>query len=60
MSRYKSNITGGWRDGSVVKVTNCSSKGPEFKPQQPPGGSQLTLSPGVSEDSYSVLTYKNK
>jgi hypothetical protein len=30
----------GWRDGSVVKSTVCSSKGPEFKSQQPHGGSQ--------------------
>jgi hypothetical protein len=31
---------GGWRDGSVVKSTDCSSEGPEFKSQQPHGGSQ--------------------
>jgi hypothetical protein len=24
---------GGWRDGSAVKSTDCSSKGPEFKSQ---------------------------
>ena len=30
----------GWRDGSVVKSTDCSSEGPEFKTQQPHGGSQ--------------------
>jgi hypothetical protein len=28
----------GWRDGSVVKSTYCSSEGPEFKSQQPHGG----------------------
>jgi hypothetical protein len=28
-----------WRDGSVVKITDCSSRGPEFKSQQPHGGS---------------------
>jgi hypothetical protein len=43
----------GWRDGSVVKSTDCSSKGPEFKSQQPHGGSH------ASEDSYSVLRYNN-
>jgi hypothetical protein len=49
----------GWRDGSEVKSTDCSSKGPEFKSQQPHGGSQPSVmrSSGVSEDSYSVLTY---
>jgi hypothetical protein len=30
----------GWRDGSMVKRTGCSSRGPEFKSQQPHGGSQ--------------------
>ena len=43
------------------KSTDCSSEGPEFKSQQPHGGSQpsvqdLIPSSGVSEDSYSVLT----
>jgi hypothetical protein len=51
----------GWRDGSVVKNTDCSSRGPEFNSQQPHGGSQtkwdLMPSSGVSEDSYSVLIY---
>jgi predicted nucleic acid-binding Zn-ribbon protein len=30
----------GWRDGSEVKSTDCSSEGPEFNSQQPHGGSQ--------------------
>jgi hypothetical protein len=25
----------GWRDGSAVKSTDCSSGGPEFNPQDP-------------------------
>jgi hypothetical protein len=33
----------GWRDGSVVKSTDCSSRGPEFKSQQPHGGSQPSV-----------------
>ena len=33
----------GWRDGSVVKSTDCSSEGPEFKSQQPHGGSQPSI-----------------
>jgi hypothetical protein len=33
----------GWRDGSVVKSTDCSSEGPEFKFQQPHGGSQPSI-----------------
>jgi hypothetical protein len=32
-----------WRDGSVVKSTDCSSRGPEFKSPQPHGGSQPSL-----------------
>jgi hypothetical protein len=31
---------GGWRDGSAGKSTDCFSEGPEFKSQQPHGGSQ--------------------
>ena len=30
----------GRRDGSEVKSTGCSSRGPEFNSQQPHGGSQ--------------------
>jgi hypothetical protein len=30
----------GWQDGSVGKSSDCSSEGPEFKSQQPHGGSQ--------------------
>jgi hypothetical protein len=33
----------GWQDGSVVKSADCSSKGPEFKSQQPHGGSQTSV-----------------
>ena len=31
------------RDGSAVKNTDCSSGGPEFKSQQPHGGSQPSV-----------------
>jgi hypothetical protein len=37
---FKNISGGGWRDGSEVKSTDCSSEGPEFKFQQPHGGSQ--------------------
>jgi hypothetical protein len=55
----------GWRDGSGVKSTDCSSEGPEFKSQQPHGGSQPSIMRPdalfwVSEDSYNVLRYNNK
>jgi len=33
----------GWRDGSVVELTDCSSRGPEFISQQPHGGSQPSV-----------------
>jgi hypothetical protein len=33
----------GWRDGSVVKNTDCSSRGPEFKSQLSHGGSQPSV-----------------
>jgi hypothetical protein len=32
-----------WRDGSVVKSTDCSSRGPKFNSQQPHGGSQPSV-----------------
>jgi hypothetical protein len=38
--KKKSRNFGGWRGGSVVKSTDCSSRGPEFNSQQPHGGSQ--------------------
>jgi hypothetical protein len=52
----------GWRDGSLVKSTDCSFRGPEFNSLQPHGGSQPFVmgsdaASGVSEDSYSVLIY---
>jgi hypothetical protein len=28
-----------WRDGSHIKGSGCSSRGPEFNSQQPHGGS---------------------
>jgi hypothetical protein len=34
---------GGWRDGSVVKITDDSDEGPEFKSQQPHGGLQPSI-----------------
>jgi hypothetical protein len=52
-----------WSDGSVVKGTDCSFRGPEFNFQQPHGGSQPSImgskmpSSDVSVDSYSVLIY---
>jgi hypothetical protein len=33
----------GLRDGSEVKSTDCSSRGPEFNSQQPHGGSQPSV-----------------
>ena len=36
---YK-KLLAGCRDGSAVKGTDCSSRAPEFKSQQPRGGSQ--------------------
>jgi hypothetical protein len=47
---------GGWRDGSVVKSTDCSSGGPEFNSQQAHGGSQPSVM-GVSEEINGVFIY---
>jgi hypothetical protein len=51
----------GWNDGSAVRSTDCSSRGPEFNSQKPHGCSQPSVMgsdalSGVSEDRYSVLT----
>jgi hypothetical protein len=42
ISLFKKLISG-WRDGSMVKSIDCSSRGPEFNFQQPHGGSQLSV-----------------
>jgi hypothetical protein len=34
---------GGWQGSPVVKSTDCSSRGPEFKSQQPRGGLQPSV-----------------
>ena len=46
-------MVGGWRDGSGVEGTGCSSRGPGFGPQLPPGDSQLPVSliPGQAPSS---------
>jgi len=43
MAQWLRVLAAGWRDGSAVKSTDCSSKGPEFNSQQPQGGSQLSM-----------------
>jgi hypothetical protein len=39
----KKDLFLGWRDDSVVKSTNCFSRGPEFNSQQPHGSSQPSV-----------------
>jgi hypothetical protein len=46
------SVTEDWRDGSEVKSTDCSSRGPEFNSQQPHDGSQPSvMGSDVSEDN---------
>jgi hypothetical protein len=45
----------GWRDGSAVKSTDCSSRGLEFKSQQPYGVSQPSV---IGADASSVVCLK--
>ena len=40
---FKNKVLRGWRDGSAVKNTDCSSRDPEFNSQQPHGGSQPSV-----------------
>jgi hypothetical protein len=37
------NFSLDWRDGSAVKSTDCSSRGPEFNSQHLHGGSQSSV-----------------
>jgi hypothetical protein len=55
-----------WRDGSAIKSSDCSSRGPEFNSQQPqiahyrgaqPSVIESNEPVAVSEESGSVLTY---
>ena len=41
--KKRNHSLGGWRDGSVVKGTDGSTRGPEFNSQQPHGGSQPSV-----------------
>jgi hypothetical protein len=43
LKKYIKILIWGWRDGSVVKSTDCSSRGPEFDSQQPHGVSQPSV-----------------
>jgi hypothetical protein len=45
MRLYLKSGYGGWRDSSVIKSTNCSSRGPGFDSQQPHGSSHLSVTP---------------
>ena len=38
----------GWRHGSAIKSTDCSSRGPEFNSQKPHGGSQPSVMGSVA------------
>jgi hypothetical protein len=40
---FLESLSMGWRDGSVVKSTSCSSRGPEFNSQHPHDGSQPSV-----------------
>jgi hypothetical protein len=43
--KQKIKNLGDWRDDSEVGSTDCSSRGSEFNSQQPPGSSQLCVTP---------------
>jgi hypothetical protein len=40
---FKKSSFQDWRNGLVVKIIDCSSRGPEFNSQQPHGGSQPSV-----------------
>jgi hypothetical protein len=41
----------GWRDGSVIKSTGCSSRGQRFDSQHPHGSLQSSLTPVPGDSS---------
>lgn len=41
----------GWRDGSVVKSTSCSSRGLQFNSQHPQGSSKLSNTPFLGDQT---------
>jgi hypothetical protein len=43
MIGIKNLVFGGWRDGSAVKSTDCSSRGPRFNSQHPHGSLQPSI-----------------
>jgi hypothetical protein len=43
LKKKKKSKAEDWRDGSAVKITNCSSRGPEFNSQHLHGGSQPSV-----------------
>jgi hypothetical protein len=43
ITAIKGQTNRGWRDGSAVKSTDYSSRGPEFNSQQPHDGSQPSV-----------------
>jgi hypothetical protein len=43
MVNTRNNVSQDWRDDSVVKSIDCSSRGLEFNSQQPHGGSQPSV-----------------
>lgn len=49
----------GWRDGSIVKGTDCSSRGPGINSQHPFGGLQLSF-PGTPHPYVSKTPMNNK
>lgn len=44
-SNFTHVVRGARRDGSVVRSTSCSSKGPSFNSQHPHGSSHLPVTP---------------
>jgi hypothetical protein len=42
-SCFRNKVHRGWRDGSAVESTGCSSRGPKFNSQQSHGGSQSLI-----------------
>ena len=57
--RFRKTIDGGWRDGSAVGSTDCSSRGPGFNSKYPHGNSQLSEDPVPGDLTLHSNAHKN-
>lgn len=53
---YLRNQNLGWRDGSVVEITDCPSRGHMISVKNPHDSSKLSVSPGPADPTIKAKT----